>query len=497
MRLKGEMGVRQSGFQVVAALLAIVAAASIIACAPEHPPAAAEDAAGSRSLPAEVDVYVARAMDWYGIPALSVAIVSRGEVVHAASYGVADLPSGVPATNATLYQLSSTAKIFAASAFMTLVEDGLVALDAPVGTHLPEAPEAWRHVTVRQLLAHLSGLPDIVACDRLPEGEAVECALKLGEPDPPGERFAYNQTNYYLVQKILERTTGSSLPDFVARRTFASLGITGALYAGESSETIPGRASSYYPDGDGGVQPREYSFPPYLFAAAGLNASLDAVVTWVRALEAGRLLRPETVAEMWREPTLNDGSVSSYALGWDLKTHAPGHRSAGHSGGRLTAVRIFMQDSLAVVVLANGSAMRIDPDAIAEELAALIVPEVQAPGDRLASEMRAALADSGIGAALELHARFASDPSRMDDSVEDAMNSLGYELLGRRQTGDAVDVLRVTAESFPDSWNAHDSLGEAYLAHGNVEAARAEYERSLELNPENENAWEVLRGLSE
>ena len=60
-----------------------------------------------------------------------------------------------------------------------------------------------------------------------------------------------------------------------------------------------------------------------------------------------------------------------------------------------------------------------------------------------------------------------------------------------------TNSMKVYYVDFPDSWNAHDSLGEAYLAHGNVEAARAEYERSLELNPENENAREVLRGLSE
>jgi tetratricopeptide (TPR) repeat protein len=231
--------------------------------------------------------------------------------------------------------------------------------------------------------------------------------------------------------------------------------------------------------------------------------SLEAVVVWMRALEAGALLDPETMAEMWREPELADGHMSNYALGWDWRTHGAGHRSVGHSGGHLTTVRVFPQDSLAVVVLANGSAWSVDPDRIAEGLAALVVPEILSAGSRLAWEMRAGFAAvategrarTGAHEALDLYGRVAADPDRLDASVEREMNRLGYELLERGRTGDAVEVLRLTAAVFPDSWNAHDSLGEAYLADGNTELARMEYRRSLELNPENENAREVLRGL--
>ncbi len=468
-------------------------------------PRESHDAASSRpELSSRVDAYIAGAMEWYGIPGLSIAVVSRGDVLHVASYGLADLESGIAATNATLYQLSSSAKIFSSTALMTLVENGLIELDAPVGQILPGTPAAWQHVTPRQLLAHISGLPDIVRCDTLHEAEAVACALELGDPRPPGERFEYNQTNYYLVQKLIERATGTSLPDYVADRMFEPLGVTGAVYAGDSAEPLPGRARSYYPDGNGGWEEREYHFPVYLYAAAGLNASLDAVVAWVRAMQAGRILAAGTREVMWHPPALNDGSVPGYALGWDVGRHGAGHVSVGHSGGRLTTVRLFPRDSLAVVVLANGSAWSLNPDEIAEGLAALVVPEIQSPGSRLASDMREALtrataaADSftatGTREALDIYVRFLSDPSP-DPSVEGAMNELGYDLLERGLTAAAIEVLRLTAEAFPESWNAHDSLGEAYAESGNIELARAEYRRSLELNPDNDHAREVLRGL--
>ena len=486
-------------------VLLLLVVLSVASCGPDEPRAPNGAASSGPELSSRVDAYIARAMEWYRIPGLSIAILSRGDVLYAASYGLADLESGVAATNATLYQLSSSAKIFSATALMTLVEDGLIDLDAPVGEILPGTPAAWRHVTPRQLLAHISGLPDIVRCDTLHEPEAVACALALRDPRPPGERFEYNQTNYYLVQKLIERTTGTSLPDYVADRMFEPLGVTGAVYAGDSGEPLSGRARSYYPDGDGGWQEREYQFPTYLYAAAGLNASLDAVVAWVRAMQGEQILVAGTRDVMWRPPVLNDGSVSGYALGWDVGTHGAGHVSVGHSGGRLTTVRLFPRDSLAVVVLANGSAWSLNPDEIAEELAALMVPAIQSPASRLASEMREAFtratpaADSFTATAtreaLDIYVRFLSEPSPPDPSVEGAMNELGYDLLERGLTADAVEVLRLTAEAFPESWNAHDSLGEAYAESGNTELARVEYRRSLELNPDNDHAREMLRGL--
>jgi CubicO group peptidase (beta-lactamase class C family) len=413
------------------------------------------------------------------------------------SSGVADLEMNLPVGNATLYQLSSTAKIFTGTTLMTLVEDGLVTLDARVGQYLPEIPAEWQHVTVRQLLTHTSGLPDLVTCDDRPEADAVACALELGDPAPPGDRFSYNQTNYYLVQKIIEQVSGVAFPDLVAQRMFERFGITEFVYAGASDVPVPGRARSYYPDGAGGLEPRIYRFPDYLFAAAGLNVSLNGAVTWVQALEGDRILSPEARAAMWQEPTLNDGRVSTYAMGWDLKTHAPGHRSAGHSGGNLTTVRMFLRDSVSVVVLANGSSQRLDPDRLAEELAALIVPAVQTPAERLASEMRALLVTSGIDSVLQRLIAVMAAPGTLDHEAEAALNRLGYELLDRNRAADAVEVLRLVVEAFPDSWNAHDSLGEAYLAYGDWDAARSHYSRSVELNPDNDNGRAALRELGE
>jgi tetratricopeptide (TPR) repeat protein len=85
------------------------------------------------------------------------------------------------------------------------------------------------------------------------------------------------------------------------------------------------------------------------------------------------------------------------------------------------------------------------------------------------------------------------DPRIYFDERE--FNALGYRLLGLGQAEQAVFVLEVNARRHPDSWNALDSLGEAYAKAGRTGDARRSYERSLRLNPDNANAKKMIEKL--
>jgi len=78
---------------------------------------------------------------------------------------------------------------------------------------------------------------------------------------------------------------------------------------------------------------------------------------------------------------------------------------------------------------------------------------------------------------------------------EASINALGYQLLNTSRIADAIAVFRLNVEAFPASANVYDSLGEAYMKNGDAENAVANYERSLELNPGNENAQQMLETL--
>jgi tetratricopeptide (TPR) repeat protein len=79
--------------------------------------------------------------------------------------------------------------------------------------------------------------------------------------------------------------------------------------------------------------------------------------------------------------------------------------------------------------------------------------------------------------------------------TEEQVNRIGYWLLASRRVKDAISVFEVNVAAHPDSWNVHDSLGEAYAEDGQRERAIASYEKSLKLNPANSNGAQALERL--
>ena len=98
--------------------------------------------------------------------------------------------------------------------------------------------------------------------------------------------------------------------------------------------------------------------------------------------------------------------------------------------------------------------------------------------------------EEGTAAGLEKYKELKSDDSYALDEAE--MNRVGYRLLQQDKTKEAIEVFRINVEEFPDSWNVYDSLGEAYMTDGQKQKAIANYEKSIEMNPDNENGKKML-----
>jgi cytochrome c-type biogenesis protein CcmH/NrfG len=107
----------------------------------------------------------------------------------------------------------------------------------------------------------------------------------------------------------------------------------------------------------------------------------------------------------------------------------------------------------------------------------------------------AAIRASGVVPALESYRAARTARTAEAGIDEDTMNRIGYALLRDKRIKDAVEVFTQNVADHPGSWNAHDSLGEAYAADGNATLATRSYERSLELNPANTGGAEALKKL--
>lgn len=113
----------------------------------------------------------------------------------------------------------------------------------------------------------------------------------------------------------------------------------------------------------------------------------------------------------------------------------------------------------------------------------------------IAAVVDSAIAAGGIAEAKRLYQHLLSTEPQEYDFAEAQLNNLGYSLLGRNQVAEAIEVFRLNVERFPLSGNVYDSLGEGYMVAGDTERAIENYRRSLELDPGNTNAVEMLRKM--
>jgi CubicO group peptidase (beta-lactamase class C family) len=323
----------------------------------------------SAQLPA-VDTMARQHMAEFSVPGMQVAIVHQGRIAHLGAYGLADLTHAVPVTHETAFSIASATKSFSGVALMQLVESGALDLDHPVARYVDRLPVPWRGITIRQLATHTSGLPDVVNPE---SGEMIARTVdsvwamvqRLPMRSTPGTRWSYNQTNYWLLGRVVERITGAPFTQLIAQQ-FRAAGMTSASFGDihdisrSTSDTysyLRFRGDSSWRDTT--LQRVVVEFAAPLRMAGGINASAQDLARWLLALESGRLLtRGSSRDTLWASPRmasgklLGAGEVNGYGIGWPT-FNDPAHPSVAGIGGGRAAFLLYPNDQLAVVVVSN------------------------------------------------------------------------------------------------------------------------------------------------
>lgn len=173
------------------------------------------------------------------IHAVSVTVVQAGQF-HTFHYG--RLPSGDAPDDGTLYEIGSLTKTFTGLLLAQAVREGRVDLDAPVSRYLPdvEASRLVRNgkaVTLRHLATHMSGMPNLLACQDQDAVEARRTCLAAHDDrdflarlesvelrSDPGNAYLYSNAGARLIGLILERVYGASFPELVRQRILSRIG---------------------------------------------------------------------------------------------------------------------------------------------------------------------------------------------------------------------------------------------------------------------------------
>ena len=321
---------------------------------------------GSVALERRVDALFSR-YTRPGSPGAVAAVMRGGEIELCKGYGLASIELGVPIGPKTRFRIASVSKQFTTSAVLMLAAEDKLKLSDPPHKYLKELKPL--PVTIDQMMRNSSGLPDFLELLRLgghsldkparPEDLLAACARNSHLNFAPGSRFLYSNSNFLLLGLIIEKLAGMKLGDFLAERIFKPLGMTSTLLAHEIDTVIPGLATGYLGDFEGGFRRAAHAYPQG--GEGGLTSTVEDLLIWSRHFDQPVLSPKGLPAQLAAAAPLTGGHANKYRRGVQADDMR-GLATLGHGGlwpGYRTEFLRVPQADLTVVVIANlGS---IDP----------------------------------------------------------------------------------------------------------------------------------------
>lgn len=338
--------------------------------------------------PPDLDAVVARAMDTFHVPGLSVALVKDGRTVVARGYGTRQLGQDAPVDAHTRFGIASNSKAFTATVLGMLVEDGRIEWDAPVTRYLPafalSDPYVTAELTVRDLLVHRSGLSlgagDLLwwPAATLSRAETVRRLHALPLATSFRSEYAYDNVLYMVAGELVEAVSGQTWEAFVQTRILDRLGMTNT-HASIGEGLAGSNVSGTFATVDGTTVPVALFDGENANPAAGIMSTAADMARWMLVqLDSGRVALPGVApgrlftsamtAQLWApvtpipirqnppETAALQPQFSGYALGVRVQDYR-GVKLVTHTGGLpgfVSQLTLVPSLGLGVVVLTNG-----------------------------------------------------------------------------------------------------------------------------------------------
>lgn len=419
------------------------------------------------------------------VPGVGVAVIRNYQVDWAKGYGVRNAKTGEPVTESTRFQVASITKPLTAVVTMSLVQQGRLDLDRDVNTYLRswKVPEneftRTQKVTIRRLLSHTAGVT-VRGFDGYPAGAPVPTLLQVLDGRPPannqpvrvdqvpGTGFRYSGGGFTVLQQLLEDVTGQPLADLARERVFGPLGMTRSSIGIPQNPPVPLELSmAHLPETVTG-----YRFLPGGSGCCEWWTTPTDLATFAIAIQRslrgdpGAILS-QAMARMMVTP-VGGGPT---ALGFFVSNAGP-MQYFEHSGGNPgfgSMLIATVEGGHGAVVLDNtGNGSGFTGEVLSSIGAAYGLTGPQTTNYESAAHL--------VSAYKQAKAARPDDPM----VAETAVNRLGYRLIRGNMRAEAIQVLQLNTDLYPDSANAEDSLAEAYEGAGQPGEALAHYRMALD-----------------
>ena len=326
----------------------------------------------------ELDAYIEKARVEWGAPGLAVVVVRDGQVLVAKGFGVRTLGKPERVDENTVFDIASLSKSFTAAAIATLVDEGKMRWDDPVRRHLPHFeladPYRTQHVSIRDLLAHRTGLEQgnmVFVLSGYDTAEVIRRMRYLREREPLRGGMIYSNLGYAAVAEAAAAAAGMSFPDLLRKRLIEPLGMRDTTVAVQHGESSPNHASGHAMIA-GVEQPIRDRKSMNVLGANAVNTNARDLARWLifqlgdGTWEGKRIVSAQAMQEMHSPQNIIPTTpgmraargvrfFGAYALGWQVMDFR-GRPMLWHSGGANgmpTYMAILPEQKIGVGVLVN------------------------------------------------------------------------------------------------------------------------------------------------
>jgi len=438
----------------------------------------------------------------------TVLVAEGGKVIYKKGFGPANIEWNIQNKPDTKFRIGSITKQFTSMLILQLLEQGKIELDGKLSDYLPYyRKDTGEKVTIHHLLTHTSGIPSYtsmpnffeeVSRDPYPVDEFVKKYCSGDLEFEPGSKFVYNNSGYFLLGAIIEKITGKKYEEMLKERILDPLGMKNTGYDHHNT-IIPGRAAGYSTTFDG------YENAPYLdmslpYSAGSLYSSVEDLYLWDQALYTEKLLSKKMKSLLFKPHVSAMGG--SYGYGWSVREVSfPKSKekviSISHGGGingfNTLIERLVDHKHLIVLFNNTGGAPLAEMSTGIRNI--LYGHPYNLPKKSIAKVIYEAIVEKGMETAVRQYDEFKKNHPKEYNFAANELNSLGYYLLQTKKIKEAIEIFKLNVKVYPKYANGYDSLAEAYMLNGDKELAIKNYAKSLELNPKNTNAIDMLNKI--
>lgn len=396
--------------------------------------------AGAQSIPEDIDKFMTEKYPATQ-PGATILVAKDGKVIFRKGYGLASMGPDKPVTPDMVFRIGSITKQFTSTAILKLAEQGKIDLKADITKYLTDFSTPGKTVTVEQLLNHTSGiksytsLPDAMSKKGLYISPADMIKMIQAQPFDfaPNDQWLYNNSGYFLLGAIIEKVSGMTYGEYVAKNLFKPAGMKSSYT--DDSNLPANTAKGYQKSGSTEFVASDYVHPSIPYSAGAIFSTVDDLWKWNQAIFSYKLVKKESLEKAWTPTTLNSGKLIGYGYAWQFGRLGDA-KVIGHGGAidGFLSMEIYVPDQKIYVCILSNS-MTVNPEEYTYEVAEIVSGISKAKEPETITLTEAAL-DEYVGV------------YQISDKEDRMITRKGTQLFSQRTSGTKFEVFPYVKDAF-------------------------------------------------